>query len=158
MVKIIFTFLLLFMPLYSQTINFYEEKYYDALETTFNTEGDIIFAGEKIQILYDDHTILTYTGHFLYTEKEGKTTKINLDKKPEVKMFFILFKAIYFNKQEVLDRYFMRQGSKDIVVLLPKENVSPYITIVRYQKVKKRLNFLEIKLTNKDWIRIEEHP
>lgn len=152
-----FFFIFLMMPIFSKTIHFHEEKYYDALEKTFIQEGKITFAGEKIQIMYDDNTTLTYTGDFLYTEKKGKVQKLNLDKNPAVKIFFLLFEAIYFNKKEVLKRYFTSEKHNSTVVLTAKENISRYISTVRYQKTKKRLNFLNIELTNKDWVRIEEH-
>ncbi|RLA80736.1 MAG: hypothetical protein DRG78_10390 [Epsilonproteobacteria bacterium] len=156
MFRVVFIFLLLVIPTFSQTIHFSEEKYYDALEKRFNKEGKIIFDNGKIQIVYDDSTTVTYTGDFLYTQKDGKMKKLDLSKKPAVKMFFLLFEAIYFNKREVLNSYFTSQKLKDIMILTPKENISRYINIVQYQKIKNRLNFLEIKLTNKDWVRIEE--
>ncbi len=156
MFRIVFSFLLAIMPLLSQTIHFYEEKYYDALGKTFDKKGKITFAGEKIQIVYDDDTTVTYTGDFLYIQKEGETKKLDLSKKPAAKMFFLLFEAIYFNKQKVLNSYFISQNLKGIMVLTPRENVSRYINIVRYEKIKNKLKFLEIKLTNKDWVQIEE--
>jgi len=156
MFRIVFAFLLAIMPLLSQTIHFYEEKYYDALGKTFDKKGKITFAGEKIQIVYDDNTTVTYTGDFLYMQKEGKTKKLDLSKKPAAKMFFLLFEAIYFDKQKVLKSYFISQNLKGIIVLTPRENVSRYINIVRYKKIKNKLEFLEIKLTNKDWVHIEE--
>ncbi len=157
MFRIVFAFLLAIMPLLSQTIHFYEEKYYDALGKTFDKKGKITFAGEKIQIVYDDdNTMVTYTGDFLYMQKEGKTKKLDLSKKPAAKMFFLLFEAIYFDKQKVLKSYFISQNLKGIIVLTPRENVSRYINIVRYKKLKNKLKFLEIKLTNKDWVYIEE--
>lgn len=157
MFRTVFAFLLAIMPLFSQTIHFYEEKYYDALGKTFDKKGKITFAGEKIQIVYDDdNTTVTYTGDFLYMQKEGKTKKLDLSEKPAAKMFFLLFEAIYFNKQKVLNSYFISQNLKGIIVLTPRENVSRYINIVRYKKIKNKLKFLEIKLTNKDWVQIEE--
>jgi hypothetical protein len=89
-------------------------------------------------------------------QKEGKTKKLDLSKKPAAKMFFLLFEAIYFDKQKVLKSYFISQNLKGIIVLTPRENVSRYINIVRYKKLKNKLKFLEIKLTNKDWVYIEE--
>lgn len=157
MFRVVFIFLLLVISLCSQTLHFSEVKYYDALGKTFDKQGKITFAGEKVQIVYDDdNTTVTYTGDFLYTEKEGKTKKLDLSKKPAAKMFFLLFEAIYFNKQKVLKSYFTSQNLKGIIVLTPKENISRYISIVQYKKIKDKLKFLEIKLMNKDWVRIEE--
>ena len=157
MFKIMIFFILLLMPIFSKTIHFHEEKYYDALEKTFIQEGKITFAGEKIQIIYDDNTTLTYTGDFLYTEKKGKVKKVNLGKKPAIKIFFLLFEAIYFDKREILKKYFTSKKHNATVVLTAKENISRYISTVRYQKTKNSLDFLKIELTNKDWVRIEEY-
>ncbi len=156
MFRVVFIFLLLVISLFSQTIHFSEEKYYDALGKTFDKQGKITFSGEKIQIVYDDNTTVIYTGDFLYMQKEGKTKKLDLSKKPAAKMFFLLFEAIYFDKQKVLKSYFTSQNLKGTIVLAPRENISRYISIVQYKKIKNKLKFLEIKLTNKDWVHIEE--
>lgn len=156
MFRIAFVFLFLLITAFSKTIHFAEVKYYDALEKTFHKEGKITFTGEQIQIVYDDTSTVRYVGDFLYTEKEGKIKKLDLKKQPEVKMFFLLFDAIYFNKRAVLSSFFTSQKIKGTMTLVPKENISHYINIVHYQKIKNKLNFLEIKLMNKDWVRIEE--
>ena len=156
MFRVVFIFLLLVISLFSQTIHFSEEKYYDALGKTFDKQGKITFSGEKIQIVYDDNTTVIYTGDFLYMQKEGKIKKLDLSKKPAAKMFFLLFEAIYFDKQKVLKSYFTSQNLKGTIVLAPRENISRYISIVQYKKIKNKLKFLEIKLTNKDWVHIEE--
>jgi len=156
MPKIILALFLFTLALSAQSIRFTEAKYYAALDKTLNKKGNIHFTKDAMEIVYDDKSILRYSGDFLIRQKGKKTQKIDLKKKPAMKMFFVLFEAIYFEKKKVLRSYFDMQQVKGIMVLTPKKGISRYITGVRYQKRKKKLDFLEIHLSTKDRIRIEE--
>ena len=150
-----FLFCTLFLE--AKSIHFTEDRYFDALGKSTERKGKITFSKSAIDIVYTtDHTHVRYDGHTLLTEHGNKVKRLDLRKKPAVKMFFVLFEAIYFDKQAVLDNYFIRQQEKHTVLLLPKGNVSHYITKVRYRKGKKKLHFLQIDLANNDRIRIEE--
>ena len=139
------------------TLHFFEEKYYDALESTFNKKGKIHFLKDKIEINYDgDDTILTYSDDMLITKKGTEIKKLDLTKNPSVKMFFVLFEAIYFDKKEILQTYFSMKKKEKIVEMHPHKNISHYIESVQYKKTDKKLDFLQINLSNQDRIRIEE--
>jgi len=151
--------LLLFFTLFmeAKSIHFTEDRYFDALGKNTQRQGEITFSNNKINIVYDvDKTHVQYDGNTLLTERGGKVKHLDLRKKPAVKMFFVLFEAIYFNKQAVLENYFTKHKEKNTVLLTPKGNVSRYITEVSYRKSRTKLNFLQIDLANKDRIRIEE--
>jgi len=157
MFKVLLILCLTLLPVFSKTIDFYEEKYIDALDKTFTKKGKISFLKNKIEIVYShDNSILTYTGEYLITEKNNKFKKMDLSKKPSVKMFFLLFEAIYFNKKQVLQAYFSSKEAGGITELIPHESISDYIESVRFKKSSKKLDFLDIKLSNKDRIHIEE--
>jgi hypothetical protein len=136
---------------------FSESKYYEALETTFNKKGKIHFLKNKIEINYEgDDTLLTYSNDILITKK-GETIKtLDLTKNPSVKMFFVLFEAIYFDKKEILQSYFEMKKKGKAVEMLPHKNIAHYIKNVQYKKTNKKLDFLQINLSNEDRIRIEE--
>ena len=157
MFKILSIFLLLLSMLFSKGVHFSETKYYDALEKTLTKQGHITFDGHgKIRIVYEhNQSIVTYTGTFLYIEKKGKTKKVDLSQKPAIKMFFVLFEAIYLNQNNVIEAYFEKKVFEGVMLLTPKGKTRQYISKVRYKRVKNRLKFLEIYLTNKDWVRIE---
>ena len=157
MFKVLLILSLTLLPVFSKTIDFYEEKYINALDKTFTKKGKINFLKNKIEIVYShDNSILTYTGEYLITEKNNKIKKTDLSKKPSVKIFFLLFEAIYFNKKQVLQAYFSSKEARGITELIPHESISDYIESVRFKKSSKKLYFLDIKLSNKDWIHIEE--
>ncbi len=142
---------------FSKTISFSEEKYYEALESTFNKKGEIHFLKDKIEVKYEgDDTLLTYSDDILITKKGKKIKKLDLTKNPSVKMFFVLFEAIYFDKKEILKSYFSMQKKGKIVEMLPHKNISHYIENVQYKKTNNKLDFLQINLSNKDRIRLEE--
>lgn len=152
---IILSFLLI-SPMIAKTIHFSEAKYIDALGKTFQKSGTITFAKNSIKIDYADHTSLTYSGDFVISKKGNRSKKIDLKKNPAVKMFFLLFEAIYFDKQSVFKSYFDQHRKQGVVILDPHENIKQYITTVRYKKTAKKLHFLKIFMANKDRIRIEE--
>ena len=157
MFKILLILFLTLLPVFAKTIDFSEEKYIEALGKTFIKKGKISFLKNKIVIVYEhDNSILTYDGEYLITKKNNKIKKLDLAKKPSVKMFFILFEAIYFNKKHVLKAYFSRKETGGITQLAPNETISRYIEGVRFKKSTKKLDFLDIKLSNKDRIHIEE--
>jgi len=157
MFKVLLILFITILPVFSKTINFSEEKYIEALGKTFSKKGKISFLKNKIVIVYDhDNSILTYNGEYLTTEKNNKIKKLDLAKNPSVKMFFLLFEAIYFNKKHVLEAYFSSKKTGGITQLVPNETISRYIEDVRFKKSAKKLDFLDIKLSNKDRIHIEE--
>ena len=141
----------------AQTMHFSEAKYYDALGTTFNKKGKIRFLKDKIKINYEgDDTLLIYSDNILITQK-GETTKtVDLTKEPSIKMFFVLFEAIYFDKKKILQSYFEMKKKDKMVEMTPHKNISDYIKNVQYKKTNKKLDFLQINLSNEDRIRIEE--
>ena len=157
MLKILLIVFLTVLPVFSKTIDFSEEKYIEALGKTFTKKGKISFLKNKIEIVYNhDNSILTYDGNYLITKKNNKIKKMDLAKKPSVKMFFILFEAIYFNKKHILQTYFSSKRAGGITQLVPNETISDYIEDVRFKKTSKKLDFLDITLSNKDRIHIEE--
>ena len=156
MFKYIMLSFLFISPMMAKTIHFSEAKYVDALGKTFQKDGTITFSKNSIQIEYADHTSLTYSGDFVISKKGNRSKKIDLKKNPAVKMFFLLFEAIYFDKQAIFKSYFDQQRKQGVVILDPDENIKQYITAVRYKKTAKKLHFLEIFMANKDRIRIEE--
>jgi len=141
----------------SRTIYFSEEKYYEALESTFNKKGKIHFLKDKMEIHYDgDDTLLTYSDDILITQKGTTVEKLDLTTNPSVKMFFVLFEAIYFEKMNILQSYFSMKKKGKIVEMLPHKSIANYIESVQYKKTNTRLDFLQINLSNEDRIRIEE--
>lgn len=153
-----FIFLYIFTLFSSaKTIHFSEEKYHEALDTSFTKEGNITFLDEQIEIVYfEDNSKLRYSENLLIIEKDGQKREIDLSEKPEIKMFFTLFRAIYFDEKSIIDSFFTTSIFDNIITLTPLSMVSPYIEKVSYQKTEEKLIFLEIIFTLEDRIRIEE--
>ncbi|MFK5976764.1 MAG: hypothetical protein QM493_09675 [Sulfurovum sp.] len=157
MSKFFVSFFFLSLFLSAQSIYFKESKYHEALGSSFSKRGQIFFLDRGIKIIYSTQTLF-YKHDTLRVEKGDKTYYINLDKKPSVKMFFILFEAIYFEKKKVLRRYFKitKNKNKKTIHLIPRQGINRYIDSVSYQKIGKKLKFLQINLSSKDRICIEE--
>jgi len=138
-------------------MHFSEEKYYDALEMSFYKKGEIHFSKDSIKIIYqNDNAILTYDRHFLITQKGSEKKMIDISKHPEIKIFFLLFEAIYLGKDKIIQSYFTPVKKKGMTILTPHKNISKIIRNVQYKKTGKQLDFLKINLSSKDRIMIEE--
>lgn len=149
--------LLLSLSIFAQSISFSEERYHGALDATFTKTGKIKFLKHSIEIVYDgDETVLIYNGDLLITQKGDVKKELDLSKRPAVKIFFVLFEAVYFDNKKVLESYFSIKETKKFVSLTPHKNISSYVDSVSYKKTDKKLNFLQINLSSKDRIRIEE--
>jgi hypothetical protein len=158
MFKYFLGLVLLTYTLYAQIVHFSEEKYFESLEMIFYKKGKITFLKNQMQIIYtQDNTILTYRDNLLIKQKGSTKTELDLRKKPEIKMFFVLFEAIYFDKKKILLSYFKFETTDGITTLIPNENIARYIGSVSYKKKGKHLAFLKINMTNRDWILIEEN-
>lgn len=157
MSKLFVSFFFLSLFLSAQSIYFKETKYHHALDSSFSKQGQIFFEKDVIKIRYANQT-LAYSGNSLTLTKGNKIHHVNLETKPSLKMFFILFEAIYFEKEEILQHYFEVIKKKDTlsVHLKPLKGIDKYISSVAYQKTKNKLDFLQINLSSLDRIRIEE--
>jgi hypothetical protein len=143
--------------IYAKSMHFSEEKYHVALDRSLKKKGKITFENDKITIIYEGaENRLIYDGNYLYTHKHTKVHKLDLHKNPAVKMFFVLFEAVYLNKQNVLKSYFVVSKKGNTFILQPKKNIARYIKSMQYSKLKNRLLFLTISLGNGDRIHIEE--
>jgi len=150
--------LLLTYTLHAQVVYFSQEKYFESLEMTFHKKGKITFLKDEMEIIYTgDNTILTYSDNLLIKQNGSKKTELDLRKKPAIKMFFVLFEAIYFDKKKIIQAYFTFHTADGITTLIPHENIARYIEKVSYKKKGKHLDFLRINMTNSDWILIEEN-
>ncbi|MDD2640641.1 MAG: hypothetical protein PHS65_06570 [Arcobacteraceae bacterium] len=145
------------VTVFAKNIHFLEEKYYEALDSTFKKTGNINFLKNSIEISYDgDESVLKYKDDLLVIQGTETEKVVDLTQKPVVKMFFILLKAVYFDNREIFESYFTIKKTKEFILLKPHGSVSSYIDVVRYKKINNKLEFLQINLRNKDRIRIEE--
>jgi len=157
MFKILLLALLFNALISAKSVHFMEEKYYASLDKTISKKGLISFRNQKIAIRYDNETrSIEYDGTYLRTYTGKQVKKVNLDQKPAIKMFFMLFESVYFNKTNTLSSYFDIKKKDHSVTLSPKKNVAQYISSMHYKKEKGKLHFLDIHLANGDRIHIEE--
>lgn len=154
--------ILLFMAtlsigLLAESINFSEEKYHEALESTFHKTGTVNFLKDSMEIKYDgDERLLIYQDDLLITQEGEQRDELDLTTRPDVKIFFMLFEAVFFDKKEILEDYFDLEEKTNMTVLTPNSSIRSYVEEVSYKKIERKLKFLQINLTTEDTIRIEE--
>ena len=157
MVKYFYIIVYMTLLVNADSMKFVESRYHYALDATFKQVGVISFTKEYIEINYvKQHKILKYTGDILTTKYKDKKEILDLNSNPSVKLFFLLFDAIYFEKKMFLTSYFKVSKAKSQIILTPKKKISSFIKKVTYHKEKNKLLYLNIVMTNKDRIKIEE--
>ncbi len=158
MLKLFFLLLFSLSILTAKSVHFIEHKYYASLNKTLSKKGVITFSDKKTSIRYDKESkYIEYDGKYLFSHQGSKVKKVNLDSKPAVKMFFMLFESVYFNRTKALENYFTLQKKQGVTILLPKKSIARYINMMQYKKRKQKLLFLKINLANGDRIHIEEY-
>jgi len=157
MFKFLLVSILLTLTLSAKTIQFSEEKYHEALDTSFTKKGKITFLENSLEILYEaEKSKLIYSEDLLIIKSKEESKEINLKDKPQINMFFTLIRGIYFEDKELLSNFFNLTNDDKVYTLTPKPITSNYIDKVLYKKTKEKLDFLEIYFSSKDRTRIEE--
>ncbi len=156
MIKKLLLVFLFISSVYADIVNFKENRYLYAIDNSFSKKGTIIFEKESIEVSYNlDSKIMVYSNDKLTIKDGDEVYEVDLEKNIHMKVFFYLLEAIYYNRQDHLKEFFTIKDDNSTILLNPKDLVSNYISHISYKKTK-RLDFLEIKLNNKDRIYIEE--
>ncbi len=148
--------LVLITSLFSQTINFKEEKYIEALETQTKKFGTIEFKEDSIKSTYknSDETLL-FKDETLYITKGSETQEIDLNRDMPKKIYFSVLEAIYLDDLSNLELYFEIEKNNNLITLKPKSVVANYVKEIKFKKTSK-LDFLIIHMLNNDRIKIEQ--
>ncbi len=154
----IFMFLSIFvLNIFAQTINFKEEKYLNALQTSVYKIGKIDFKKDSIEVSYkQSSSIFTFFDDYLVVD-DGKTqSRFAYEDKIEFMLFYKLIEFLYLGKEGDIDEYFVLKNEQNRVVLSPKEYLANAIDKIIYKKNGSKLEFLEIHFLNGDIIKIAQ--
>lgn len=121
---------------------FKESRYIYAIDNILYYEGKISFEDEKITILYT-------------SPKHESITYLKDDESRQKKAFFLILNSIYSSDIDSLKEYFKVERADLKTVLIPLGVFSDSIQKVEFKKSHKELEYLLIKMQNKDWIKIE---
>ncbi|ADG93971.1 hypothetical protein Arnit_2320 [Arcobacter nitrofigilis DSM 7299] len=155
MFKVLFLFLFSTLFLFSNEIEFKEEKYISALNASVYRNGILNINNDFIKVAYpQQNKSFTFTKENII-EKDGKKENIityedNLD----LTIFSKVIESIYTNKIENIKEYFQIKKSDGYTTLIPSEYVANVIKRIEYKKIDSKLKFLKIYFTNDDWINI----
>jgi hypothetical protein len=159
MKKILLILSTILISIYAQTVNFKETKYVEALELYTYRDGNVSYDETKTIVRYQDGKTITKIDSNLtvHNQKNELLTTIDLNKKPEVALYFSLTKALFSKDFDGLKESFEIKKLKDKQYhFLPKgdtKRVVSRIELVLNQD--DSINFFTIGFTNKDTIKIE---
>ena len=127
--------ILIQVSLYANTLHFKEERYIHSIDTSFYKKGVITFEENKIITSYSNsNDTLIYTTDTLTIKNSQETKKVDLTKNMQIKIFFLLLKAIYENDLIILEQFFTIAQEDTTYILTPKASISSYISTISYKK------------------------
>ena len=137
LVKVLFFILLINSTLYSNTVNFKEGKYVEALDIFTYRDANVSYSEEQTIIKYQDGKIITKTDDNLTVhDKKGELiATIELHKKPEILLYFKLTKALFLKDFENLKENFeiteIKNTKDKEYLFLPKDEIKKVIKEIK---------------------------
>ena len=155
MFKVLFLFLFSTLFLFSNEIEFKEEKYISALNASVYRNGILNINNDFIKVSYpQQNKSFTFTKENIVTQNANKEEIITYEDNLDLTIFSKVIDSIYTNKVENIKEYFQIKKNNGITTLIPSEYVANVINKIEYQKISSKLKFLKIYFTNDDWINI----
>jgi len=129
--KQLFFILITTIILFSDTVNFKEGKYVEALDIFTYRDGNISYESNQTIIHYKDGKTITKSDNNLtvHNKKGELLTTINLNERADISLYFKLTKALFSKNFESLKENFEIKELKDKKYLFnPKDEVKNIIT------------------------------
>lgn len=150
--------------LFSQTVNFKETKYVDALQLYTYRDGNVTYSNinssnNKTIVKYKDGKIITKIDNILTVHNdEGELlTTIKLSQKPELALYFKLTKALFSkNFDSLKDNFNIKEPKENEYEFIPKGDIKKAISNIKLslKKDKTTKSFI-INFENMDKVTIE---
>lgn len=157
MYKFLFILMFFINTLLGNTINFKEIKYISVLDMEINKTGQIELEEEYIKLLYpEEKKSFSFYKDIIIFEKDEVKKELTYEDSPQLKLFYLLIKAIYKNNINSINEYFEIEEQKDFTKLIPNDSLSNYVHQIDLKKEKNYLVFLKLYFTNDDRIEIFE--
>ncbi|WP_375724340.1 hypothetical protein LXN10_02295 [Arcobacter sp. KX21116] len=155
MFKVLFLFLFSTLFLFSNEIEFKEEKYISALNASVYRNGILNINNDFIKVAYpQQNKSFTFTKENIVEKDGNKENIITYEDNLDLTIFSKIIESIYTNKVEDIQEYFKIKRNNEVTTLIPSEYVANLINKIEYQKIDSELKFLKIYFTNDDWINI----
>ena len=153
MQKITIILLISLELIFAKSVNFVETKYIYAIDKSIKKSGIISYDKEFLEIKYFKpiKKTLLYSKDRLIIKIDNKEKILDLSKKPKIKYFFLILKALYLNDEIYLKGIFEIDKRDEINSYLPNSESKKYIKSI---KVKKD-DFIDIKMSSGDRIDIK---
>ncbi|NEW61708.1 hypothetical protein GSY74_10460 [Sulfurovum sp. bin170] len=158
MKKTLFILSLTIISLCSQTVNFKETKFVEALELYTYRDGNVSYDDVKTIVRYRDGKTITKVDNNLTVHGDDNEllTTINLNEKPEVALYFRLTKALFSKNFESLKENFKIEKRDKKYQFEPTDDTKEVVSNIELSlKADESVDFFIINFTNRDTIKIE---
>ena len=154
-----YKYLLLFLctNIFSQNIEFTQNKYLSAFDRTVISKGKLSFEKNKMSLYYEnDNKTVHLTPSKIIISTEKRDFIYDKQDKIELSIFLSLIQAIFNDDEQSLKKSFILNKNSHIL-LQPKEFLENIIKKIEYKKDGKKLVYLNIYFVNKNRINIVEN-
>jgi len=151
-------FLLFFATgLFSQSIDFTQNKYLSAFDRFSIKKGTLTFKNDSIILKYEkDSDIIIFNKENIIIKTIKHEFVSSHEEEAKLFVFFSLVKAVFLDDfTEIKDNFTILK--KDKVVLIPKEDLADVIQKIEYKKTNNKLEYLNIFFINKNRIHIVQN-
>jgi len=157
MFKVLFLFLFTSLSLFANQIKFKEEKYVNALQSSFFKNGTLEIKEKSIILSYPTKKLSYIFNEDNIVKKDGDSEELlEYEDHLELTIFSKIIESIYREKTNTLIEYFKIKSENEKTILLPNDYISNAIIKIEYNKINSKLEFLKIYFTNENWINIVE--
>ena len=131
MLKIFFFLFVFITSLISESLNFSEQRYSDALGTSITLEGQISFKEESLHIKYNDsNREILYEDSILILKQNGEILELDEMESQRVSQYFEILLLLHSGDEEVLKEKFNVKKKENKSELIPKGYVANFLQMI----------------------------
>ncbi|MEN8302461.1 MAG: hypothetical protein ABFQ64_00150 [Campylobacterota bacterium] len=153
--RILFLMFLFISSLLSDSFNFSEVRYSDALERSIKLKGEITFEKNSLHIKYNDsERSILYKDSVLTLKENDRTVELEEAELQRVSQFFEILLLLHSGDESALNDKFDMQRFEDKSMLIPKGYIGNFVQKIELKKLNKELKEVSLFLKNSDYITI----
>lgn len=143
------------LSLMSESLNFSEQRYSDALGRYISFSGEITFEEESLHIKYTkSNREILYKDSMLTLKQNGNVVELDEVESSRIAQYFEILLLLHSEDEEALKEKFEVEKKDDISLLFPKGYTANFLEKIELKKQNKKLKMVKLFLKNLDHITI----
>ncbi|MDF1883967.1 hypothetical protein JHD49_08460 [Sulfurimonas sp. SAG-AH-194-C21] len=155
MIKFLLSLVMFSSLMMAKSYQFSEVRYSDALSKSINLHGIITFGDESLDVFYEkSKNRLVYEDEELFMYENEEDIDLGESERVKIVQYFEIIILLYEGDKSRLQENFTIKTEGTKTLLLPKDEMSNYISKIKLVHEKEELKSLKLYLTNDDTIKI----